>query len=226
MHRGRYIYGEHVLPGDEVWASIRKYVHLEVSQILHLGNRVTNCFDRAWLFATGLVLGFSLLVEDVTNASERRTAFTKSLRVLGELRHLSPQAEQYYNILSSFHKAIKVYKERTQHKKRASRGTLVDCIFLPDVTTDVDESETDAAQLPSPEMTMQDVLSADWLDSLPLDTFNDPEPMDPLLMGDNDVIMRMLWESEKFALDYPVGMLPDADIDITASIQSLGTMLG
>ena len=219
MHRGRYIYGEHVLPGDEVWASIRKYVHLEVSQILHLGNRVTNCFDRAWLFATGLVLGFSLLVEDVTNASERRTAFTKSLRVLGELRHLSPQAEQYYNILSSFHKAIKVYKERTQHKKRASRGTLVDCIFLPDVTNDINESEADAAQLPSPEMTMQDVSSGDWLDSLPLDTFNDPEPMDPLLMGDNDVIMRMLWESEKFALDYPIGMLPDADIDITASIQ-------
>ena len=174
--------------------------------------------DRAWLFATGLVLGFSLLVEDATSATERRTAFTKSLRVLGELKHLSPQAEQYYNILSSFHQAIKAYKERIQHKKRASRGTLVDCVFLPDGIDDINEPEAGAAQLPSPEMTMQDVSSGDWLDSLPLDTFNDPEPMDPLLMGDNDVIMRMLWESEKFALDYPVGMLPDADIDITASM--------
>jgi hypothetical protein len=97
---------------------------------------------------------------------------------------------------------------------------------LPEVTDEFNQPETDAAQLPSPEMTMQDVSSADWLDSLPLDTFNDPEPMDPLLMGDNDVIMRMLWESERFALDYPAGMLPDTDIGITASIQSLSTMLG
>lgn len=177
------------------------------------------------MFATGLVLGFSLLVEDAANSSERRTAFLKSLHVLGELRHLSPQAEQYYGILSSFHQAIKVYKERTCRKKRASRGALVDCVFLPEGTVDGNEPEAITTQLPSPEMTMQDISSADWLDSLPLDTLNDMEPVDTTLMGDNDVIMRMLWDSERYAMDYPAGMLPDAETSIDSSVQSLGTLL-
>lgn len=177
------------------------------------------------MFATGLVLGFSLLVEDLENTSERRTAFLKALHVLGQLKHLSPQAEQYHDILSSFHQAIKAYKERTQRKKRASRGTLVDCVFLPDGTGDVNESEAIATQLPSPEMTMQDLSAADWLDSLPLDVLNGAEPIDHSLMGDNDVIMRMLWDSERFALDYPAGMLPDTDSGMGASIQSLGSLL-
>ncbi|KAF3001238.1 hypothetical protein E8E13_002737 [Curvularia kusanoi] len=184
-------------------------------QVMRSGHLLGNmCILKAWIFATGLVLGFSLLVEDSSNASERRTAFLKSLQVLGELRHLSPQAEQYYNILSSFHQAIKAYKERTQRRKRASRGTLVDCVFLPEGTGDITEPEAITTQLPSPEMTMQDLSSVEWLENLPLDVLNDTEPMDPSLMGDSDVIMRMLWESERFALDYPAGMLPEADCTI------------
>lgn len=168
------------------------------------------------------MLGFSLLVEDSTNTSERRTAFLKSFHVLGELRHLSPQAEQYYEILSSFHQAIKAYKERMHRKKRASRETLVDCVFLPDGTGDTNEPEAAiATQLPSPEMTMQDISSAEWLDSLPLDGLNDIESVDPALMGDNDIIMRMLWESERYAMDYPAGMLPDAEDSSTQNIGSL-----
>lgn len=168
------------------------------------------------------MLGFSLLVEDTTNTSERRTAFLKSLHVLGELKHLSPQAEQYYGILSSFHQAIKAYNERMLRKKRTSRGTLVDCVFLPEGTGDINEPETAiATQLPSPEMTMQDISSADWLDSLPLDGLSDMEPVDPTLMGDNDIIMRMLWESERYAMDYPAGMLPDAEDTSTRNVDSL-----
>lgn len=107
-------------------------------------------------------------------------------------------------------------------KKRASKGTLVDCVFLPDGTGDTNEPEAAiATQLPSPEMTMQDISSAEWLDSLPLDGLNDIESVDPALMGDNDIIMRMLWESERYAMDYPAGMLPDAEDSSTQNIGSL-----
>jgi len=175
------------------------------------------------VFATGLVLGFSLLTENTTHTPERRTAFLKSLHVLGELRNLSPQAEQYYGILSSFHQAIKAYNERAQRKKRASRSALVDCVFLPEGVGNSNEPDAAIAiQLPSPEMTMQDLSSAEWLDSLPLDGLNQLEPVDPTLMGDNDIIMRMLWESERYAMDYPAGMLPDAE---DASTQNIGTLL-
>lgn len=169
------------------------------------------------------MLGFSLLTEDTTHTTERRTAFLKSLHVLGELKHLSPQAEQYYGILSSFHQAIKAYNERAQRKKRASRGALVDCVFLPEGVGDNQAPDAAiATQLPSPEMTMQDLSSVDWLDSLPLDGLNEIEPVDPTLMGDNDIIMRMLWESERYAMDYPAGMLPDVE---DASTQSIATLL-
>ena len=141
--------------------------------------------------------------------SERRTAFLKSLHVLGELKHLSPQAEQYHGILSNFHQAIKAYKERLQRQKRASRATLVDCVFLPDRGAETSEPEAIATQLPSPEMTLQDIPSAEWLNNLPIGPLRDVEPVDPTLMGDNDIIMRMLWESERYAMDYPAGMLPE-----------------
>lgn len=142
--------------------------------------------------------------------------------MLGELKSLSPQAEQYYGILSSFHQAIKAYNERMQRKKRASRGALVDCVFLPEGTGNSHEPDAAiATQLPSPEMTVQDLSSVEWLDSLPLDGLNDLEPVDPTLMAENDIIMRMLWESERYAMDYPAGMLPDAE---DASTQNIGTM--
>lgn len=199
-------------------------MHSEVSTYARSHSKTSLTNTRAWIFATGLVLGFSLLVDDAADLPERRTAFLKSLHVLGELRHLSPQAEQYYGILSSFHQAIKAYKERSHRKKRASRGTLVDCVFLPDGTGDVNEHEAIATQLPSPEMTMQDISSADWLDSLSLDMSNETEPVDLTLMGDNDIIMRMLWESERYAMDYPAGMLPDMESNIDSSVQNVDSL--
>jgi hypothetical protein len=169
---------------------------------------------RAWMFATGLVLGFSLLAEDVSNSSERRTAFLKSLHVLGELKRMSPQAEQYYGILSSFHQAIKSYKEQQHRNKHASRADLVDRVFLPDTTADCDESEVITTQLPSPEMTVQDSSSIDWINNIPFDALNEISPVDTALIGENDVIMRMLWESDRYVTDYPAGMLPDADSEM------------
>ncbi|KAH7095838.1 hypothetical protein FB567DRAFT_41482 [Paraphoma chrysanthemicola] len=185
-------------------------------QIMQSGQMLGNmCILKAWMFATGLVLGFSLLAEDASNNPGRRTAFLKSLHVLGKLKHLSPQAEQYYNILSSFHQAIKAYQEQQHRNKHASRVNLVDRVFLPEEGAGFDEPEIIATQLPSPEMTIQDSASVDWLNNIPFDALNEISPVDPALIGENDVIMRMLWESDRYVTDYPAGMLPDADADMS-----------
>ncbi|KAI8943672.1 hypothetical protein NX059_001656 [Plenodomus lindquistii] len=184
-------------------------------QVMRSGKLLGNmCILKAWIFATGLVLGFSLLAEDVGNMSERRTSFLKSLHVLGELKRLSPQAEQYYTILSSFHQAIKAYKEQQYRNRNAPRATLVDQIFLPDNTADLEVPEVLMTQLPSPEMSTHDSLSSDWLNGMSLDAIHNVSPVDQALIGENDVIMRMLWDSNQYMMDYPVGMLPDDEMGL------------
>lgn len=76
---------------------------------------------------------------------EAREAFHGSLEVLGELKRLSPQAEQYYSILMSFSEAIESYKEQIRDEKQAARGSLVDRIFYPnsqDVSSDRESHST------------------------------------------------------------------------------------
>jgi hypothetical protein len=157
------------------------------------------------MFATGLVLGFSLLGESIKNTPERRVAFLKSLHVLGELRRLSPQAEQYYRILSSFHVEIKAYKERLNRLKCTSEKALVDRVFLPNIISDLDESEI-TTQLPTPNITALHGLSTDWANELSFSALDDTSPIDPTLLGENDVIMRMLWESDSYAMEYSGSM--------------------
>lgn len=71
---------------------------------------VLTLLSRAWLFAAGLVLGFSLLLER-GEASIVRNMFQATRRMLGTMGRLSPLAAQYYQILTSFHRAIKSYWE-------------------------------------------------------------------------------------------------------------------
>ncbi|KAI3557300.1 hypothetical protein CABS03_11885 [Colletotrichum abscissum] len=66
------------------------------------------CILKAWLFAAGLVLGFSLLAPDVPQ--NRGKSFHSALRVLDFLGHLSPQAAQYHRLLTSFSQAIDSFK--------------------------------------------------------------------------------------------------------------------
>lgn len=177
--------------------------------------------NRAWVFATGLVLGFSLLAEVGNSFAQKRAAFLKSLHVLGELKRMSPQAEQYYNILMSFHQSIKSYREQLDREKQESRPTLVDCIFLADFTADVDDAEHIATQLPSPDTTLLEPSWADW--PLEFDQLgavaNDVGPIDPALMGDNDIIMRMLWDVDKYACAYIDPLLPNVDMGLDCSTQ-------
>ncbi|KXH53402.1 hypothetical protein CNYM01_01147 [Colletotrichum nymphaeae SA-01] len=78
------------------------------------------CILKAWLFAAGLVLGFSLLAPDVPQ--NRGKAFHNALRVLDFLGHLSPQAAQYHRLLTSFSQAIDSFKTNSpveQHQAGA-----------------------------------------------------------------------------------------------------------
>ncbi|KAL1593330.1 hypothetical protein SLS60_010938 [Paraconiothyrium brasiliense] len=178
-------------------------------------------FKRAWIFATGLVLGFSLLVEDSHSFVQKRAAFLQSLHVLGELKRMSPQAEQYYNILLSFHQSIKSYREQLTREKQKSRPTLVDRIFLTDFTAELDEAEHIATQLPSPDTIVLDPSLAVW----PMDfdhlssAANNVGPIDPALMGDNDVIMRMLWDVDRYAGTCLDPLLPDEGMGLDCSAQ-------
>lgn len=183
-------------------------------EIMQSGQLLGNmCIMKAWLFATGLVLGFSLLVEDSKRYLDRRAAFLKSLHVLKYLKRLSPQAEQYFQILSKFHVAIKAYKERTKSTQKAGGGLLVDRVFLPDLLGNL-EGEPLATQLPSPDVTLDD-FSIDWCNDPALDIISDPTaPVDPMLFGENDIILRMLWDSDRCAanlvecdLQSPIGTL-------------------
>ncbi|KAH8719250.1 hypothetical protein GQ44DRAFT_762120 [Phaeosphaeriaceae sp. PMI808] len=189
-------------------------------QVMRTGRLVGNmCIVKAWIFATGLVLGFSLLVEDDKNSSERRTAFLNSLQVLGELKRLSPRAEQYYSILSSFHLAIKAYKEQLNCEEHASRANLVDRVFLPNAA-DLDEPEIITTQLPSPDLTMMDSTSADWPIELALGSLDDIMPVDPALIGENDVIMQILWESDRYMTNYADCALPSAELSLYPPVET------
>jgi hypothetical protein len=181
---------------------------------------------RAWIFATGLVLGFSLLVENgTTNSSEdeRCQAFIKSLNVLDKLKRLSPQADRYHGILTNFSQAIDAYKEQRlrQRMQQSQRSSLVDRLFLPPTTPGFVHSQTyddtlGAAntQLPTPaDMPMEPSPSA-WntTDMVNISGLSDIMPGTDAGMnnGEGDIIMRMLWEG--YGVEYPDIMLSSVDM--------------
>ncbi|KAL6704590.1 hypothetical protein ACN47E_008100 [Coniothyrium glycines] len=187
--------------------------------IVESGHMLANmCIVKAWIFATGLVLGFSLLGEDSNPSSDRRTAFLKSLHVLGLLKLHSPQAEQYYGILSHFHAAIKAYKEKLYRGRNMCEDSLVDRVFLPDMTLNFDGLGSSMPQLPSPDLTVTDSAPPDWRNELPLDVNDDTVPFDPMIFGENDIIMQMLWESDRYAIQFPECALPDEEVNLDPSI--------
>ncbi|KAH8682636.1 hypothetical protein BX600DRAFT_506210 [Xylariales sp. PMI_506] len=107
-----------------------RYMSQLCQQVMDAGALLGNmCIIQAWIFATGLVLGFSLLANDCDN-EDNSGAFHGSLRVLSKIKRLSPQAEQYYGILVDFSDAIRAYKEQ-QRPPGASRRRLVERLFPP-----------------------------------------------------------------------------------------------
>ncbi|TDZ53797.1 putative transcriptional regulatory protein [Colletotrichum trifolii] len=71
------------------------------------------CILKAWLFAAGLILGFSLLDVAAPWSRNSNAAFRNTLRVLEFLGKLSPQAGQYHRVLTSFSQALETYRRRS-----------------------------------------------------------------------------------------------------------------
>ncbi|KAI1376815.1 hypothetical protein F4677DRAFT_445138 [Hypoxylon crocopeplum] len=153
------------------------------------------CILKAWVFAAGLVLGFSLLVDTAAN-SDTNEAFLSSRQVLQHLGRLSPQAAQYHHILTAFSDAINVYKEQLSREKRKSRPLLVERI-LPLNRTDCNGGIQEPLQLPPPSSTVGGE-SADLEDEVT--TFL-PDALTPQAVlgqwpqtADEELMLQLIWD--------------------------------
>ncbi|ESZ97463.1 hypothetical protein SBOR_2152 [Sclerotinia borealis F-4128] len=96
----------------------------------HLNNVLLDnmCILKAWLFSAGLVLGFSLLVEGEI-PTHIHESFDRACTVLMRLARLSPQAEQYHDILCRFHTAIELYRQQLLKAQKESNNLYVEKIM-------------------------------------------------------------------------------------------------
>lgn len=156
-----------------------------------LGNM---CIMKAWVFAAGLVLGFSLLAEDGTN-SESHEAFYSARRLLSSLGQLSPQATQYYRILTSFSEAIDTYRRQLQCERRNARAPYVERILSlgPSVhgrraRQDIQRPAVSGAAVIDDSVAGEDNYEGSTV------SLSDPLSLPSLPAGDEDFILRFLWE--------------------------------
>ncbi|KAK6008118.1 hypothetical protein QM012_000021 [Aureobasidium pullulans] len=82
------------------------------------------CMLKAWMFAAGLVLGFAIYVDDAVRG-DIEEAFSEVRTVLKKLSDLSPQAEEYFEILSSFSDAINAHRDELSRRRRAANQQYV-----------------------------------------------------------------------------------------------------
>ncbi|KAH8700326.1 hypothetical protein BGW36DRAFT_415426 [Talaromyces proteolyticus] len=104
-----------------------------------LGNM---CILKAWLFSSGLVLGFSLLRPHELMEDTRR-AFQATSRILGHFGVTSPQANQYHCILSRFAEAINRHERKPQSERARLEDTRVEKILSFDMADHQHSTLTD-----------------------------------------------------------------------------------
>ncbi|KAK1702624.1 hypothetical protein CaCOL14_011862 [Colletotrichum acutatum] len=170
------------------------------------------CILKAWLFAAGLVLGFSLLAPDVPQ--NRGKAFHNALRVLDFLGHLSPQAAQYHRLLTSFSQAIDSFKTNSPIEQHHTGAPYVEKLLSFNLAESPETHRTgEASQLResighgrSPERSERasDAI-ADLSDQPDLLSF------DPTASGGEDLMLSLLWDDgdvafgESSAFDMSMG---------------------
>lgn len=107
---------------------------------------------RAWVFAAGLLLGFTAFAQENTSGKETEEAFSQSRAVLEKLGQLSPQAGHYLDILSSLSNAINLYQQKISDDRRKMTSQYMDQIFttgtsktpdVPDLSSSVDSALND-----------------------------------------------------------------------------------
>lgn len=180
-------------------------------QAIPFGNTTprTDKFCRAWIFAAGLVLGFSLLVDDDSN-SESHEAFRGSIQVLAFLGRLSAQAEQYHGILTSFSDAIDAYRKQLRRERNEARVPFVERILSLEKPSQpgtgggghgVTETQADGiTKLPTPDFTTSDGSITgggiwegdDAINSMSLSDFMPDQWQGP--PGDDELMLRLLWD--------------------------------
>ncbi|KAK1671850.1 hypothetical protein BDP55DRAFT_559584 [Colletotrichum godetiae] len=153
------------------------------------------CILKAWLFAAGLVLGFSLLAPDVPQ--NRGKAFHNALRVLDFLGHLSPQAAQYHRLLTSFSQAIDSFKTNSPTEYHQASAPYVERLLSfnlaesPETNRIGDKSQPHEgardSKIPERSTGAHDPVRA-RSDQLDLSSF------DPTVSGGEDLMLSLLWD--------------------------------
>ncbi|KIW26353.1 uncharacterized protein PV07_09453 [Cladophialophora immunda] len=91
------------------------------------------CIMKAWVFAAGLVLGFSMFAQGESRF-DMDDAFNNAREVLRNLSIHSPQAEHYYEILSGFADVIQRHRQHLSRERRRSKNKYVDQILALDAS--------------------------------------------------------------------------------------------
>ncbi|KIW17522.1 hypothetical protein PV08_04716 [Exophiala spinifera] len=94
------------------------------------------CIMKAWVFAAGLVLGFSMFAQG-ESPFDMDESFNGAREVLKKLAEHSPQAEHYYDILIGFADAIQRHRQHLSREKRRASGKYVNRILSLDVNVNL-----------------------------------------------------------------------------------------
>ncbi|KAG9943610.1 hypothetical protein KCU85_g8549, partial [Aureobasidium melanogenum] len=161
------------------------------------------CMLKAWMFAAGLVLGFAIYVDDAVRR-DIEEAFSEVRNVLRKLSDLSPQAEEYYEILSSFSDAINAHRDELSRKRRAANQPFVSQILT---------FESDQATNESADTQMMEFSSTNFN----YDLSDMIDPLGPQIPDDLDMIFNF-----EAGSDASFGI----PTDFSANVEPLGMFFG
>lgn len=155
------------------------------------------------MFAAGLVLGFAIYVDDAVRR-DIEEAFSEVRNVLRKLSDLSPQAEEYYEILSSFSDAINAHRDELSRKRRAANQPFVSQILT---------FESDQATNESADTQMMEFSSTNFN----YDLSDMIDPLGPQIPDDLDMIFNF-----EAGSDASFGI----PTDFSANVEPLGMFFG
>lgn len=154
------------------------------------------------MFAAGLILGFAIYVDDAVRRGIEE-AFSEVRNVLKKLSDLSPQAEEYFEILSSFSEAINAHRDELSRKRRAANQQYVSQILT---------FESDQATNHSSDTRMMEFSTG-----FNYDLSNMIDPLDPQIPDDLDMIFNFdAGNDAQFGIP----------TDFSANVEPLGMFFG
>ncbi|KAK1526739.1 hypothetical protein CPAR01_13267 [Colletotrichum paranaense] len=170
------------------------------------------CILKAWLFAAGLVLGFSLLAPGVPQ--NRGKSFHSALRVLDFLGHLSPQAAQYHRLLTSFSQAIDSFKTNSPVEQHHAGAPYVERLLSFNLAESPEthrQGETSQLRESIEHGRIQERSERAGDAIVDLGDRQDLLSFDPTASGGEDLMLSLLWDDgdvafgESSAFDMSMG---------------------